>query len=301
VSDVISIKAHRFGAGSWIYLGFARAWDSLGFDVRFFDDINDVDDRSKFIMTTESDLIEGFNKISSADKSFVFVQPTTFPDPWGRHPNWVSAVDHQTIEAVRRIPSIKPWTFVNNTQDESYQSWGNVNYLPLAFDSLGYKITDQTLDYNFDVCFVGGWADNGFNEKRKRIIEFLEKLQDSGLKCGFFVNSGITHEQENFILNTSRVAINIHDEYQVRLGLDVNERTFKSLALTGLMTSDNVKEMKHLFPEVKLSNSPDQMLESVREYLSLNDQDIELIKSRNRSMIINEHTYISRVKEMISL
>jgi hypothetical protein len=301
MKDIVSIKNHRFGAGRWIYLGFARAWRSLGFDVQFFDDINDINDKSKFIMTTESDLSRGLERLGVAEKSFIFVQPTKFPDPWGRHPNWVSAVDLQVMEKVRNISSMKLWTFVNNTDDESYRPWGSVSYIPLAFDSLGYQMKNKISDYEFDVCFVGGWADNGFDEKRRRIITFLSAIQDSGLKCGFFVNSGITHEEENFVLCSSKIAINIHDEYQVRLGLDVNERTFKSLALTGLMVSDDVREMRNLFPGVKLSESPIHMLENVQEHLALNEDDRNLIKSNNMSMILNDHTYINRVKEMIKL
>jgi len=301
VRDIVSIKSHQFGAGRWIYLGFARAWQHLGFDVRFFDDPNSIDDNSKFIMTTEADLNSGLKKLAASEKSFVFVQPEKFPDPWGRHPNWISSADHQMMETVSSISSIKPWTFVNNVHDESYRSWGTVSYLPLAFDSLGYQTPNQDVEYKFDVCFVGGWADNGFNEKRRRIIEFLEKLQSSGLRCGFFVNSGITHEEENFVLSSSKVAINIHDEYQIKLGLDVNERTFKSLALTGMMVSDDVKEMGRLFPEVSLSTSPSHMLENVYKCLDLTDNDSKLIKLKNRSMIMNDHTYVNRVKEMISL
>ena len=297
----VYIKHHPHSAGKWIYEGFARAWMSLGFDVSFFSDISQIKSDVRFIMTTESDIERGIGVLSSAEKSFVFVQPFSFPDPWGHHPNWITSVSRDRAESSNSIPSIKKWTFVNDVHNESYSPWGDVHYIPLAFDSLGYQLPDFNIEKKFDVCFVGGWADNGFNEKRKRIVEYLSKIQQPGIRCGFFVNSGLTHEQENFVICSSRVALNIHDEYQEKLGLDLNERTFKSLAMNGVLVSDNVAEMKNMFPSVKISNSPEEMLDAVNRYLDLDESDLTNERVRNRSMILENHTYVKRVERMMQL
>lgn len=300
MSDIVYIKSHRSGAGKWIYEGFARAWMSRGFEVKFFDDINSLQMGAKYVMTTESDLTPtGVSILSAAEKSFVFTQPFKFADPWGKHPNWISSVSPGIASTVNKIGNIKKWTFVNNTGSNDFLPWEDVQYLPLAFDSLGYQFSPVGAQSTFDVCFVGGWADNGFNEKQKRIIDFLGHMQRADLKCGFFINAGLTHEQENAVLCSSSVAVNIHDEYQIKLGLDVNERTFKSLALTGALVSDTVTEMQNLFPEVPIAKDPEEMLQMVRSILE-NKEELLSLKEKNRSIILKNHTYLNRIDQLMS-
>lgn len=301
MNDAVYIKHHPHGAGKWIYEGFARAWKSLGFNVLSFSDILQIKSGARFIMTTESDIERGTEVLKDFEKSFVFVQPFKFPEPWGRHPNWITSVSREIAEISNSIPSIKKWTFVNDVHNESYKPWNDVCYVPLAFDSLSYQLPDFSIEKKFDVCFVGGWADNGFNEKQKRIIDYLGPIQQSGIRCGFFINSGLTHNQENFVICSSRVALNIHDEYQAKLGLDLNERTFKSLAMAGILVSDSVSEMKNLFPHVKISNDPEEMLSNINRYLNLNKSDIANERFENRKMILENHTYLNRVERMIQL
>lgn len=301
MSEVVYLKYHPTGAGKWIYEGYARAWASLGYEVVFFNDINQVEKNAKFIMTTEADLIKGFDVISSAEKSFLFVQPFSFPDHWGNHPNWITSVNKDVVERTNTIETIKKWTFVNNVESDDYKPWCNVNYLPLAFDSLGYQLPNLDFKKDFDVCFVGGWANNGYDEKRARIINHLELIQKSGIRCGFFINSGLTHEQENYVICSSKVALNIHDEYQVKLGLDLNERTFKSLAMSGILVSDNVREMKNLFSHIKVSNNPMEMLSIIEKYLTVPEEELMIERKINRDTILKEHTYIKRVERLLQL
>lgn len=301
MKNTVYIKHHNSGAGKWIYEGFARAWMSLGYNIKFFDNILTVGSDAKYVMTTEADLTpDGISILGIAEKSFVFVQPFKFPNPWGKHPNWVTSVSHDIAETVNNIQSIKKWTFVNNINSKDFYPWESVHYLPLAFDSFGYQLLPFDAEKNFDVCFVGGWADNGFNEKQKRIVDFLGCLQSSDLNCGFFINSGLSHEQENVVLCTSNIAINIHDEYQVKLGLDVNERVFKSLAMSGALVSDHVHEMKNLFPKVELAESPKEMLELIKQNLE-NVPSLLNLKEENRALILKNHTYLSRINQMVSL
>ncbi len=301
MNGVVYLKYHPSGAGKWIYEGYARAWMSLGFDVIFFSDINQIRKNAKFIMTTEADLSKGFDILSSVEKSFIFIQPFKFPSPWGNHPNWTTSVNKELAERTNTIDTIKKWTFVNNVESNDYKPWKNINYLPLAFDSLGYQLPKLNFQKEFDVCFVGGWANNGYDEKRVRIISHLNLIQESGIRCGFFINSGLTHEQENYVICSSKIALNIHDEYQIKLGLDLNERTFKSLAMSGILVSDNVGEMKNLFSHVKVSNSPNEMMNIIEKYLSTPEEELLLERKDNRDMILKEHTYIKRVERLLQL
>ena len=93
------------------------------------------------------------------------------------------------------------------------------------------------------------------------------------------------------------VSLNIHDDYQRQLGLDTNERTFKSLGLTGVMVSDNVTQIKNIFPSVPLASDPEEMVEIVKIFI--NSDELDDTKQKNRENILQNHTYVNRVKEML--
>ena len=99
------------------------------------------------------------------------------------------------------------------------------------------------------------------------------------------------------LLFNSKIALNIHDAYQQKLGLDTNERTFKSLGLTGFMISDHVDELGRLF-DSPMAKSPEDMLSLVEQYLS---EDLNEIKNKNRDLILQNHTYLHRVRQLESL
>ena len=155
--------------------------------------------------------------------------------------------------------------------------------------------------YKFDVCFIGSRANNGYDEKYKIMIEHLSVFKNSGLKCGFFINKNLTHEQENKILYNSKVAINIHDAYQRSLKLDTNERTFKSLGLTGILVSDDAGQIKSMFPHVKRTNNPQEMLKFVKHYVNMSEDKINSIKKKNRDNILVNHTYKTRARQLLAL
>ena len=196
------------------------------------------------------------------------------------------------------------WTFVDvnrgTVKETFYPLWKNITTVPLGFDNFSYEnLKDEK--YKFDVCFVGGRANNGFDEKYKIMINHFAAFKDSGLKCGIFVDKNLTHEQENKILYNSKVAINIHDAYQRELGLDTNERTFKSLGLTGVLVADEEEQLHRIFPDVKRTNDPKEMVKFVKEYVSMPEEELNSIKEKNRKMISDNHTYVHRVKQLLEL
>ena len=158
----------------------------------------------------------------------------------------------------------------------------------MAYDSISYKSVENK-NYEYDICYIGGWANNGFDEKRKIMIEIFREFKGSGLKCGFFINKNLTHEQENLILCNSKVSLNIHDAYQRSLGFDTNERTFKSLGLNGILISDEVDQLKRIFPEIKISNNPTELVDLTKEYISLTDKKRNDIKEYNKQNILENH------------
>ena len=290
------------GANVWIYKGYESAWNSLGFEVSYINNLKEIDTEDYSLMVTDwafatfnpEHLLEAMSRSKHA---YMFAQPHSFPEPWGAHPNFKSCCDDKTVEALNNMENVKLWSFLD-IEDDYYSKWKKIHSIPLAYDSINYKeVEDKT--YEFDVCFIGGIADNGFNEKHQIMLDHFDPLRKSDLKCGLFINKNLTHEEETKILYNSKVSINIHDAYQRTLGLDTNERTFKSLGLNGCLVSDSIKNVSRLFPELKTASTPGEMLELVKEYTSMDKDKLQQIKQRYKNLIQEKHTYVERVKEML--
>jgi len=305
-------------AGKWIYDGYRGAWEKLGYDVGATPSNKEFDssmawlgtptdfNEDYYLMVPAAMMIREDTLIAAqhARKSFLFVQPQTFPHPWGSHPNFTCNIKQHLIDAINEIESAVLWTFadVNEENQHFYSGWNKkIHTFPLAFDSINYQPESVDKYKQFDISFVGGWADNGFNEKRKIILDIFREFKDSGLKCGFFVNKNLTHQQECNLLANSKMTLNIHDAYQRVLGFDTNERTFKSLGLNGLMISDSVTHLSKLFPEIKTSLDPKELVTLAKEVLSLPEDDREELRQRNKDDILKNHCYTNRIQEMLKV
>ena len=162
----IYIKKHEAHAGKWIYDGYAKAWNFLGHEVDFYNELEDIKDNNDFYLMTLDSCIreENLSIIDNAKKTFLFVQPLKFEMPWGSHPNFVSSLDITLVNKINKKNVIK-WTFCEKSK--YYQEWEDVQTFPLAFDNISYTNFSKNKNYNFDVCFIGGRANNGFDEKYK--------------------------------------------------------------------------------------------------------------------------------------
>ena len=296
----VYIKEHKSHAGFWIYRGYFKAWKSLGYDPSFYKNIEDIgEEKDFFLMCNDSDIKqENIKILERAKRAFIFVQPNTFPMPWGKHPNYVSLCHESVIREINEMKNVFQWTFADVEKD-FYYLWNNPSTVPLAFDSESYIYKKR--DYKYDVCYIGGRANNGFDEKYKIMMNTFSHFMNSGLRCAFFVGKNLTHEQEQDILCSSRIALNIHDEYQRKLSLDTNERTFKSLGMTGQMVSDKINQIKNIFPDIDIEMSLEykEIKDKVDSILSCPLSEQELIKEKNREIINNKHTYKNRILKML--
>lgn len=308
------IRNHKTGAGHWIYKGYKSAFEFLGHSVYEYDNLRDIPDTEKnhFIMAIDHDLgRDSVLPFKKAKHVFLYVQPNKFPGHWNSHPNFISQAPDELIEFVNEQDNISLWCF-SNPKKEFYHKWKHVNLVPLAFDDINYEYA-YGKKYEFDICYVGGWANNGFNEKQKIILETLSPFKNTEIKCGFFINKNLSHEQECQILSSSKISLNIHDLYQRELGLDVNERTFKGLGLTGVVLMDKIKFMddfKSSKDPIPLSkffhfyDNPEHLLEKTRELLQNNFDFNDLWKkesSENKKFTKLNHTYKSRAKSLLQL
>ena len=295
----VYIKHHSGGAGKWIYEGYKRAWESLGHEVKYYSSLAEVDTEEEpyYLMAIDGDVnnAEAFTKVVASYKTFLYAQPNAFPHPWGSHPNFQSHCPPEFMDKLNESENVCLWSFGRGF--EYYTKWKNVHYIPLAYDHIGY-VPEKDSAYEFDVCFVGGWADNGFNEKMKIMVSHFEELKKLNLNLGISVNGGISDQEEANLLYNSKISINIHDEYQRVFGKDSNERTFKSLGLNGFLICDDILEVKNLFPTVPTAKTPKLFASLVKEYM---DVALDDIKEKNRDDILKNHTYINRVNSLLEL
>lgn len=301
----IFIPIHNFGAGKWIYEGYFKAWQNIGFEPVWYDpkDLKDLPTNSH-IMAVDSQ-INDTRALKQFEKVYLFCLPFSMPKHWGKHPNFVTSQKIESINNINELKNVIKWSFAKYPQ-EFANPWNNIQYVPLAFDNLSYQ--NLHTEYKYDVCFIGGWANNGFNEKESRIKEILGSFKDSKLRCGFFINKNLSHEQENKVLSNTLLPLNIHDQYQVELGWDTNERTFKSLGLSGSLISDHVQIFEDdSMKDLKIVESADPLKHFILFAYSMIighnilKKEIELYKKKNIDAVLKNHTYVSRVKQMLEL
>ena len=307
-------------AGRWIYIGYQKAWQQLGYDIVvpppeapgngncvWLLDVPTTADllAEEYIMMAPDSIAHNLGApfleaAARSHKTFIFAQPNAFPSPWGDHPNFQCAASDETINALNQMDNVFLWTFGDVVEDYFYK-WKKVHTVPLAYDAISYAPIKNENYGKYDICFVGGWADNGFNEKRKIMLDIFIEFKKSDLNCGFFVNKNLSHEQENLLLYNSKISLNIHDAYQRTLGTDTNERTFKSIGLNGIMISDKVRHLEDIFPNVRASNDAAELVRITREYLSLSKKELNEIKEENREHILDNHCYTNRVQQLLSI
>lgn len=293
----VFIKKHENNAGFWIYEGYKKAWESLGFDTFYYKNLSDLKEESGFyLMSVDSDIknYDDLKIIEKSNKTFLFVLPNYFIKHWNTHPNWVTSC--QYIKEIKEIKNIIKWSFLEKC--DYYESWGEVKTISLAYDDNLYKY-EKDINYKFDVCYVGTWANNGFNEKRKNIISHFSELKKTKLNCALLINKNVSNQEEIKLLSNSKISLNIHDTYQRELGLDTNERTFKSLGLNGVLVSDYVQQIKKITCNIKMSNNPKEYVELIYEYI--NDPNLENIRQQNIDHILKNHTYKNRVQEFLNV
>ena len=303
----VYIPMHLGAAGKWIYEGYFRAWRSLGYESIFYDQMDEVSPKSDYYIKALVSHVRSedhVQKLKDSHRAFIYVQPNDFPAPWGTHPNFQCHCPLDIIEKLNLLENVHYWCFNNNSS--LYTKWKkDINYIPLAFDHIGYNpIKNKELEY--DVCYVGGLANNGFNEKEAIMDDYFGEIVESKYKIkGRFVdNQNVSLQFEADLLFNSTIALNIHDAYQQSLGFDVNERTFKSLGLTGFMISDHVYELRNLFPKVPTADNSKEYVKLINSYLGMaesNKEDLKQLKESNRQHILNNHTYVHRVNRLLGL
>ncbi len=198
--------------------------------------------------------------------------------------------------------------------------------VPLAADAHSLK---PELDPRFeaDVSFIGTYLP----QKRKYLDEWLRPLGESHdlkiygqdwtrrerwlgwvTKAGQYYNVPVVKRlqsppllpgDEARIYASSKVLVNLHEDYQRRFGGDCNERTFKIPFCGGLEICDDVACVRDYFvdgKEIVIATSRDDWFDKVAYYLERRDE-ARAIGEAGRGRALAAHTYERRAQQLIDL
>lgn len=300
------------GAWLWILEGFKNAWQYKGYDTYYFDNLDELEnDNNNIIMIFDWDLHlknDLHLKIfQNSYKTYLFVQPNNFPNPWGLHPNFISCLDQKYIHKLNSINNIKKWTILlQNKQDNYFSLWEQpIETIHFAYDSITYeKLKNFNKSLQFDLAYIGSWANNGFDEKKQIMLSYFTELKKAGFNCGFFINKKLNIQQEASILFSSKMGFNVHDNYARTLKLDLNERCFKTLGINGMSASDMPQLINKILPTANIITHDNtvELVNKIKLYLEkYSNSDIQEMKNNNIDVILKNHTYLNRIEQMESL
>lgn len=198
--------------------------------------------------------------------------------------------------------------------------------VPLAADKLTLKPA-RTKKFEADISFIG----TNLAQKRQFFKEWLFPLKNDydlrlygqdwtakdravGLitKGGQYFNlpylkslqkPSLGLNDEARIYASSKVLVNIHEDYQRDYGGDCNERTFKIPFCGGLEVTDDVAVIREYFKEDKeivIAKDKSDWFEKIEHYYR-NPKEAKKIAEAGKQRVLKDHTYHNRAQQIIKL
>lgn len=108
---------------------------------------------------------------------------------------------------------------------------------------------------------------------------------------------------EPAIYTSSRVSINVHEEYQRRYGGDCNERTFKIPLSGGFEICDDVACIRKYFKEgeeIIIARNSEEWFEKIGHFLKHPEERLKIIEAGQKK-VLSEHTYHNRAQQILDI
>lgn len=162
----------------------------------------------------------------------------------------------------------------------------NVAWMPLACSPELHDV--GPMERKYDVAFVGGVPDDP-NDRRKRLLDAVKE---------HFPNCWIGRawpEEMARIYAQAKIVVN------ACVGRDINMRVYEALASGALLITDEADGLEELFKDNEhliVYRRDEDLLDRV-DYFLKNDAERERIASAGRALVLGEHTYRHRTREMM--
>ena len=198
--------------------------------------------------------------------------------------------------------------------------------IPLAADK-HLHFPEYTKKYETDISYIGTRLPGKINYFNQYLYplrksynvklygqdwKMIDRIQGVVQKAGQYFNIPIIRslqkaklnlEDERRIYASSKISINIHEDYQLKFGGDCNERTFKIPACGGFEITDNVACIKKYFKqgkEIIIAENKQDWFEKI-EYFYRNPEKRLPIIEAGMKRVQRDHTYHNRVQQMVEI
>lgn len=193
----------------------------------------------------------------------------------------------------------------------------------LAADSFKYKPSYDER-YKADISYVGHFL----LEKRsflKRCVLPLKGKYDVKLygldwtsydrflgnvaRVGQYFNIGFLKDirklpvvDDNRVYSSSTINLNIHGDFQVKYGFELNERTYKIISSGGFEICDNVKSIRKYFTpdELVIAENDTDWFDKIVYYIDNPEKRLPIIEAGMKK-VLKYHTYVNRAEQMINI
>ena len=202
-------------------------------------------------------------------------------------------------------------------------TWKHYHTIPLCADKILLHGSYDS-SYDADISFIGTYL----QDKRQHISERIRPLQshynvklygkdwtwldrrfgDIQRIWQYFnipylrsIRKAVT--AENHIYGSTKICINIHEEYQKKYGWDCNDRTFRTLACGAFQITDDVACIhKYLEDgkEIVIAKDKQDWFEKINYYMH-HPQQRAMIAQAGRERVLQDHTYHNRVQQILDI
>ena len=295
----VLIWGHPLGTHthSWIHYGFARAFEHLGFDLRWLEDSEESAERvshlERAIVLTEGQqdrnlaaaigprwLVFGHNCDLERYREAAHVVPVQvlmLDESGWRNPRWHPEMAKPGAEPAALSDGAAP-------KGTAMILWAT-DLLPHEIEFTPHRADSR------DVVFVGSvWAYN-----KSAVKGFRGALRSRGLKWKAYEN--VDQARHERLIRGARFAPAIQGDWQVDHGY-IPCRLFKNVSYSQLAVSNNpsarlVLDEDHLICGRDLEALADGMLEAER------DKQVDEMVRGAQETVRTRHTYVNRINELV--
>ena len=282
---------------SYIHYGFFKALKSLGYDVRWFDDVNVNEDFENCIFITESNCRKNIPIVKSS-KYFIHnlcdgFERQTLID----HENVYNLlVYHENYNYPDNLQSLDDYSWYDPETKTIVIMWGT-DLLPKEIDNIEPVLYDKSKQ---DINFVG-------TIQGKNAILFANICANNGknfYNLGGYTGSSLTDDAHFYPENASIDAIR-----KSYLSFDIREhghlkngyipcRIFKNISY-GMWTGSNSTKLSKFFGQhLTISEDLDKLYDNLEmDYMNCSEQKIK----ESMNYVRNNHTYLNRIESMLSI